>query len=266
MRWKRINSIIKKDVKSILGNKRIIFPMTITPLSLLVFTPILFIYSLKTGQSFNLPSSFINNLPIEIKQNIINFTQNQKLIYLFANYIMAALFLMLPLMICSWISSASMIQEKDNKTMETLLYAPITKLELFLGKIFGSYIPSLFVTYLGLLIYTVSLYYLTNDYFGFFILQKHWIYIAFLLLPTSLLFGVIANILASTKAKNVQEAQQFSIIVTFPFMMLLVGQMMGGLYINNNFIIILSIIFIFIDVVCIYIISKKFKNESILKM
>jgi ABC-2 type transport system permease protein len=268
MNWRRIKIILKKDLLSIFGNKRVLIPMTITPLSLLVFTPLLLIYALTSGQlqNFNLPSGFLNNLPPSILSEIANYNETQKLIYLFCNYIMSALFLLMPLMISSWISAASMISEKENKTMETLLYAPVSKLELFLGKILGSYIPSLLVSYFGLVIYIFSVSLLTKDLFNGFIFTENWIYISLLLLPTTLLFGVTANIIGSFKAKNVQEAQQFSIIITFPFMMVLMGQIMGSFYVNSHFIIWLSVIFFVVDIISIYLISKLFSNENILKM
>ena len=268
MRWSKIKLLMLKDLKFLMGNKRIFIPLMVTPLSLLVFTPIVTFYGLSSGEmdKIPLPKKFMSNLPEQIVNQISGFSQTEQMIYLFANYVMAVLFLLLPLMICSSISAASIIQEKENNTMETLLYAPITKIELFLGKILGTFIPSLVATYIGLITYLGIVYTFTSSTFDAFILQEFWLYLTVFLLPVTLLFAVTANILASSKAKSQQEAQQFSIIITFPFMMVLVGQFMGSLYITSNMIITLSIVFFIIDITFIYIIAKKSSNEGILKM
>lgn len=268
MNWKRTKTIMKKDLKAIMGNKRVFLPMFVTPLLLLLLTPLIIILSLTTGKIKNLPipEDFFNNLPDNIKNILVDFTQTEQIIYLFSNYIMATTFIMIPLLICSWTAATSIVHEKENKTMGTLLYAPISKMDLFVGKILGAYIPSLVISYTGLIIYLIMIYLLTYDYFGFYILETYWLYLSLLLLPVSLLFGITANILMSIKAKNVQEAQQFSIIITFPFMLIMVSQVMGSLYLDATIIIWLSLAFLILNGLTVYLISKKYTNEKILKI
>lgn len=268
IRWNKIKVLVKKELLFVLGNKRVLIPMCITPLTLLVLTPLVLIYGMNNGQIpiSIFPDNLSKNLPESIMATIGHYSTINQYIYLFCNYIMSGLFILMPLMICSWISGTSMVTEKENKTMETLLYAPLTKLEFFIGKILGSFIPSILVSYLGICLYSVLIYFITYNSFNSFILNSSWLYLIFLLLPASLIFGVTANILASIKAKSVQEAQQFSIIVTFPIMMLFIYQMLGSLYFNSHFIIILAIVFFIIDIILLYIISKLFSNEKIIKM
>lgn len=268
MSWSKIWLITKKDLDFIMKNKRIFFPLMVTPFMLLVFTPFVLIYGLKDGTISGsiIPNTIMNNLPEQIANTTSGFSDIQLYIYLFCNYLMPILFIMLPLLICSSISASSIINEKENKTLETLLYAPISKLDLFLGKILGNFIPSLIVSFAGMGLYYLSLIILTKDMFDNIILEDFWLWIVFLLLPVALLFVIIGNVFTSSKAKNIQEAQQFSIILTFPFILLIVGQFFGSLFITSVMIINLSIIFVIINVLLIIWLVKNSTNDKILQV
>src|SRR5258708_30471468 len=63
--------------------------------------------------------------------------------------------LLLPLMFSSIAGADSFVGERERKTLEALLYTPASDGELFLGKVIGSGVPALLLTWLSFAVYAI---------------------------------------------------------------------------------------------------------------
>jgi ABC-type Na+ efflux pump permease subunit len=96
---------------------------------------------------------FLDNLPDKVIPAGLSTTQT--VAYAVIVYFMAPFFLIIPVMVASITASSSFVGEKERRTIEGLLYTPITDRELVLAKVLVSVIPSVLLTWASFLLYTV---------------------------------------------------------------------------------------------------------------
>ena len=70
-------------------------------------------------------------------------------------YMLAPMFLMLPLMVALTIAADSFAGEKERKTLEALLYTPTTNRELFVAKLLSGWLAAIAVAWVGFVLYSV---------------------------------------------------------------------------------------------------------------
>jgi ABC-type Na+ efflux pump permease subunit len=85
----------------------------------------------------------------------VGYDQYQGIVKYFLVYIMAPLFLIIPLMVSSVIAADSFAGEKERKTMEALLYTPTTDRELFVAKLLSGWLAALAVALVGFVLYVI---------------------------------------------------------------------------------------------------------------
>ena len=76
-----------------------------------------------------------------------------KILFIFLNYSFLPLFMIIPVMVSSIITANSVVGEKERKTLETLLYTPISNREFIAAKLFGSVLPGYIPTVAGFIFY-----------------------------------------------------------------------------------------------------------------
>ena len=70
-------------------------------------------------------------------------------------YLFAPFFLIVPLMVSSILAADSLVGEKERKTLEGLLYTPLTDAELYVAKALVAMLPALALTLVSFVIYTI---------------------------------------------------------------------------------------------------------------
>ncbi len=70
-------------------------------------------------------------------------------------YMLAPMFLIMPLMVSSILAADSFAGEKERKTLEALLYTPTTDRELFTAKLLGAWLTAVIVALLSFVVYAV---------------------------------------------------------------------------------------------------------------
>jgi ABC-type Na+ efflux pump permease subunit len=193
-------------------------------------------------------------------------TEQQVMIYIMALYFFAPFFLIIPLMASSVIASDSFAGEKERKTIEALLATPISDGELFLGKMLVSFIPSIIVTGISFLVYTIVFDLMSFGIFnGTFLLPNlDWFLLIFGLAPTVALASIGLTVIISAKVKGFKEAQQISAILLIPILALVFGQVTGAIIFGPTMITALIGLFAIIDLAVFRTGVKLFKREEIL--
>ena len=270
MRIEKAILVFWKDWREIRRNWQVILPIVIVPLMISVVLPILLTVisglAVTEGDSFSEFLPLIENLPNNIQMQFAGFTDQQVMIYVMAVYFFAPFFLIIPLMASSVIASDSFAGEKERRTIEALLATPISDGELFFGKMLVSFIPSMLITVVSFMVYTIVFDVVAFSLFNGMLLLPNldWILMIFGLAPTLALTSIGLTVMISVRVKGFREAQQISVVLLIPILALVFGQVTGAIIFGPGVILALIGLFVVIDFVVFRLGLRLFKREEIL--
>jgi len=258
-----IQVIAKKDIKSIVATKQIWIPMLILPTILCVIMPVLIVYLLQTHQlslinGLDQMLRLIGEIPGKEGEMIRGMSdQSDQAIYLFVNYMLPPLYLLVPVITSTMIAANSFVGEKERRTLESLLFAPITIKDLFIGKLFAAFLPAISIAFGGFLLGAFIINFLTYGQFNSpLFLTTNWLMFILLIVPSLTILTILFTILISARVKGFQEAQQIGGITVLPIVGLLIGQVSGLFFFNPMIILLIGILLIIISVFLLLQIAK----------
>jgi len=261
----RIWAVMRKDWLELARNKQVVAPLLIIPLLFVVIIPTAVIL---LGNNAALTSSitglqgFLDNLPNGIVPE--GFTMEQTVVYAVIVYFMAPFFLIIPVMVASITASSSFVGEKERRTIEGLLYTPITDRELVLAKALVSVIPSVLLTWASFLLYTVLVNALGAPLMGgLFFPTWTWAIIILALVPIVAFLATSLIVAVSGRSTTMQGAQGSAMLIVFPVIALVVGQATGLLLFDIAIAILASAILLVIDVAVFMVAVGRFQRERI---
>ena len=275
MNGRAITALMRKDIRAIATSTQMWVPMLIVPLLFIVLLPGAFLI---LGRTLNLAvdqddMQFIQQLLGGIPQGALRTqiesfgTLNAQLVYLMINFLFAPLFLMVPVMASSIVAAAAFVGEKEKRTLETLLFTPLSEMELFLGKMLAAFVPALVVSWGGFLVFTAEFMILGAPLFGQPVLPApHWLAIILCLVPALSLLMVFLNVLVSAKVKGYQEAQQLSVFVILPILFLLYGQIGGIVFLSTPLLLMCGFGVFLLDAVLVQFVVKRFNRDKLFRM
>ena len=254
-------AIIYKDLKEVIRDKQMFFPMIAVPLIMMILLPALVLVMAKYGVSnINGLDMLIKNFPDKLKYD----NDHQLIIEVAVNYMFPSLFLLIPVMSSTIIGASSFVVERERKTMETLLYTPMDIRSLLTAKILGTAIPSYVVALISILAFGIVVNIGGLWYFNSLIFPNvKWLILILWVTPGITLLGVSFMVLISAKAKTFQEAQQKSIFIILPIILLVVGQASGLFLINSILMVIIGLAVYAIDYILIVNAAKGFIPENL---
>lgn len=145
-------TIIRKDIKEVIGSKQTMIPMIILPVIFAVILPIGLLFGAQFGME---GMNGMDQLIEGFREMFGTHSDAQLVIEITMNYMFPILFLLIPVMTSSIIGAGSFVGEKERKSMESLLYTPITLKELFIAKIVGVAIPAYFITLISAIVFGI---------------------------------------------------------------------------------------------------------------
>jgi ABC-type Na+ efflux pump permease subunit len=219
------------------------------------------IHSLSTIDSDlqKLVSKFTKQFPKgHIKKQFTSLDKiNLKLTFLYINFMIIPFFLMSAIINSAVISSYSFAGEKERKTLETLLFSPITIKELFVSKMIAAFVPSIVMTYIAFFlcaIFVNLIVYPSFKILSFF--TPTWMTFMFWLVPILIIFNILLNIFVSAKVKTFQEAQQFGGIMVLPVIGLIVSQSTGLFFLSPFLLLIIGLVLFLLNLLLLKIMTK----------
>jgi ABC-2 type transport system permease protein len=266
MNWSRVKAIIGKDIQAVTASRMVLLPIVIVPLLLCVLVPaVILLLALRFDTVLISGADFVEKLiPLyPVPEALPGLTD--RILYIFLNYTFLPLFMLIPIMASSVIASDSIVGEKERKTLETLLYTPVTNREFLVAKLLGAFVPAVLVSWGGFAGYFVvinAIYWIAR---GMLILQS-WIWIPAMLLlsPSVSLLGLSVTLIVSLKAKTYMEAQQTAGIIVVPFIVLIVVQITGLLTFKPLYVVGLSIVLCMASYWIVARIAPRFTREAII--
>jgi len=232
MSWSVIRAIVAKDLMAVRRSKAVIIPMLAVPFLLMVLLP------LGLGLAARAPENpqvdnLLGSLPGELADPILALPAREQLIVLVNGYLLAPLFLIVPLMVSAVLAADAFAGEKERKTLEALLHLPIRDRELFFAKLLAAFVPAIAVSWIGFLAFSV----VANSVawsvmHRVFVPTKLWLVMILWVAPAVATLGLAVMVRVSARAKTSQEANQLGGAVILPLIFLSVGQSSGLLLIS----------------------------------
>lgn len=258
-----ILAIIKKDIAAIVSNRRMFAALLAVPLVLTVLVPTIFLLILHFVPEENADfQKLLTLLPVEKQQSGLP----QTVAGLMLNYLLPIFFLIIPVMAASVMAASSFVGEKEKRTLETLLYCPLSLKQIFRAKVLAAFLLSMLVSAISFVVMFIVLEAETCLLAGFFLVPDiKWLLILLLVAPAISLIAITLIVKASAKAQSVEDAQQGAVFLIFPIIMLLVGQFTGVLLINAWILLVFGIICAFLAALMLKQSMSHFKYETLLK-
>lgn len=269
MNWRAIFAIVRKDLKVVLQNKGVIIPIIMVPLILFGALPWISAFAPSLinlgGTSMDELTALIQRMPAALQNELAPYSLDQQTTVFFLVYLLAPMFLIIPLMVASVIAADSFAGEKERRTLEALLYSPTTDRELFLAKLLSSWVAAIFVSLAGFLLYAV----MANlaawpTMKGIFFPNWMWIVLVFWVSPAAAGLGLGTMVLVSVRAQGFQDAYQTGGAIVLPVLLLLFGQISGLMYFSIWIVLALGLVLWLIDVALVWFGSRTFRRGRLI--
>lgn len=227
-----VAAVVRKDLLAVRRSKAVMIPMILVPGLLLVVMPALIGIAARGADAPDI-TRFLNELPGDLADPILDLPRHEQLVVLVNGYLLAPLFLIVPLMVSGVLAADAFAGEKERRTLETLLHLPITERDLFTAKVLSAFLPALAVSWLGFLAFAV----VANGVawpvmHRVFVPTSLWLVMIFWVAPAVAALGLGVMVRVSVRARTAQEANQLGGAVVLPLIFLAVGQSSGLLLVS----------------------------------
>ena len=224
-------AIVAKDFTAVRRSKAVMLPMLLVPTLLMVVLPL--VVGLAATSRASGVEAFLSDFPDDVVEPIISLPQEQQLVVLVNGYLLAPLFLIVPLMVSAVLAADAFAGEKERRTIESLLHLPITDRQLYVGKLATAYIPALAVSWAGFAAFAVVSNAVAWPVMGrIFVPTRLWLVMIFWVAPAVAALGLGVMVQVSARARTTQEANQLGGAVILPLIFLAVGQATGLLLVS----------------------------------
>ena len=269
MNWRAIFAIVRKDLKVVLQNKGVVIPIIMVPLILFGLLPWLSVLAPDMvnvgGTDMDELITLINRMPTGLQDELAPYTVEQQTIIFFLVYLLAPMFLIIPLMVASVIAADSFAGERERRTLEALLYTPTTDRELFIAKLLSSWLPAIVVTLAGFLMYTVMANAAAWPTMGkIFFPNLMWVVMTLWVAPAAAGLGLCTMVLVSVRAQGFQDAYQTGSMVVLPILLLVFGQISGVMYFSVWVVLLLGVLLWGIDAALILFGARTFRRGRLI--
>lgn len=237
MNVRAVVAIARKDIAVVRNTRAVMLPIVIVPTVMLVLLPMLAAF---TPSFVNLPGmsdvqDMLTRMPASVLDGLAGYTESQRVVVLMTSYLFAPLYLIVPLMVASVIAADSFAGEKERRTLEGLLHAPITDFELIAAKVLSAFVPAVGVAWLGFALYAVVVNAASWPVMGqLFFPNALWWVLAAWVAPAVAAVGLSATVLVSARVRTFQEAYQLAALVVLPLVVLMVSQATGAIYFGTS--------------------------------
>ena len=222
-----MRAIVAKDVIAVRRSKAVVIPMLAVPALLMIVMPLAIGSASKNSSRADI-TEVLENIPGDFAQPILDLPAEEQLIVLVLGYLLAPLFLIVPLMVSAVLAADAFAGEKERKTLESLLHLPVSDRELFYAKLATAFIPAMVVSWVGFLCFCL----VANSVawpvlHRVFVPTPLWFVMILWIAPAVAALGLAVMVRVSARARTSQEANQLGGAVILPLIFVAVGQSSG---------------------------------------
>lgn len=184
-------------------------------------------------------------------------------VYMVSQFLL--MYLIMPVAIPVTIAAYSIVGEKTTRSLEPLLATPISTVELLVGKSLAAAIPAVTATYAAFLIFLAGAYIIVpSKGLVTALIDARWLLAIFLVGPLMAIMAINVSLIVSSRVNDPRAAEQLSMVVILPVLILFFGQISGLFLINRQLILVVAAILIVVDAALIYAAARLFQRETIL--
>jgi len=273
MKIKNVLTIARKDWLEVRQNKAAWIPMLTVPVIFVVILPLIFtviIPNINVSPQDVINSDadityFIEQMPPQLSQYVDFQKPMESMIVVMLGIMFAPMFLIMPLMFASTIAAESFAGERERKTIEALLYTPASDADLFVGKLTAAAVPSIGITWVSFLVYTLSLNLVPYAIFQrFWFPLPTWWPLIFWITPALAILSIAVTVLISARVQNFQGTYQLSSSLVILVVALFAGQMSGVLYLSVGVELLIGALFWAAAFFLVYLAVQTFNRESLI--
>lgn len=230
--WGAIRAIVQRDLTAVRRAKAVFLPMLFVPGLLLVVLPLGVGLAARSVGSVDV-TPFLERLPADLAAPITTRPPAEQMILLVNGYLLAPLFLIVPLMVSAVLAADAFAGEKERRTLESLLHLPVSDRDLFLAKLLVAFVPALAVSWIGFVGFAI----VANGVawpvvHRVFVPTRLWMVMILWVAPAVAALGLGVMVRVSARAQTAQEANQLGGAVILPLIFLAMGQATGLLLVD----------------------------------
>lgn len=262
----RVRAVMRKDWLEVTRNKQALASLLVVPVMFVVILPtVVLLLAREPGFADSMDDirPLIEAMPSGTLPEGLD--ELQTMVYIVIAFMMAPFFLLIPVMVASVTASSSVVGEKERRTIEGLLYTPISDRELVLAKILGSVLPAIAVAWLSFVLYTVLVNMLGWPIFGrVYFPTWTWAVLMLLVVPLIAFLSTALIVAVSGRSTTMQGAQGISMLLVFPVLALVIGQAAGVAFFDVPVALGVAVVLAVLDVLVFRFAVGQFQRERVL--
>jgi ABC-2 type transport system permease protein len=266
MNLRAIRTIVRKDLKVVFQSKAVTIPLIIVPVIMLMVLPGLAALAPmleESGVDTSDLQMLLAQMPASLQAQLEGYSQSQQIVVLAVVYLMAPLYLIVPMMVASVIAADSFAGEKERKTLEALLYTPTTDQELFYAKLLAAWLPAVAIAWGGFILYSIVVNLTAWPTMGeIFFPNAMWFVLALWVAPAVAALGLGVTVIISARVQSFQEAYQMGGIVVLPILALVIAQATGVMYFSVGLVALLGVVLWTVALTLLWWGSQRFRREE----
>jgi ABC-type transport system involved in multi-copper enzyme maturation permease subunit len=222
--WSAISALVEKDLRAVRRSKAVAIPMIAVPGVLLVLLPLVLVIVTSRAGGGDV-ERFLGALPDGVAEPITSLPQHEQLIVLVNGFLLAPLFLIVPLMVSAVLAADTFAGEKERRTLETVLHLPVRDADLYLAKLLSAFAPAVAVAWVCFVLYAI-----VSNAVAWPVMHRvyvptaQWLALIFWVAPGVAALGLGIMVRVSARAQTAQGANQLGGAVIFPLVFLALGQ------------------------------------------
>jgi ABC-2 type transport system permease protein len=244
--------VLQKEMRELLPQRVLLLSVSIIPILLVVMSGILLVYPVKGARlpAASSDPSLSNLSPFQLQQAFIGV--EFRVVLLFQALIIPAI-----------IAAYSIVGEKNNRTLEPLLAAPVRTWQLLLAKVLAALLPAVAVTWASSAIFTGEIFALTSPAVSRLVITPGWLAAVVVTVPVMVLIPIALAVMISSRVNDPRAASQLSSLL---FIVLLVVFEISGtsLVLSLTFTLIMTAVLGAIGFVLLVAATRIFQRETIL--
>ncbi len=265
-RRRQIAAVVRKDLRVALSSKAVSMPLLIVPLIFIVILPlaVALFAPLAANEGADIMRELEGFSPT-LLESVAGLTDPQKVVVIFLVYMMAPLFLVLPVMFASVLAADSFAGEKERKTIEALVYSPISDRDLVLAKMLSAWLPAVAVGAGAFIAYCLVANLAAWPVMGRLFLPT-WMWVALIawVMPAMAAVALGATVIVSARVSTFQESYQLGAVVVLPLVAMVIAQATGVIYLSVWLVVALGAVLWVIAAVLVRLGGQRFQRARIM--
>jgi ABC-2 type transport system permease protein len=259
----KVKTIIGKEWAEVFKNRVVFFIVAFLPLIMVALPIIVLLIFRSAGEEINSMNTGGEQL-MQMLDTLCDGLSETECLQVYTLSLFMFMFMILPVAIPVTIAAYSIVGEKTTHSLEPLLATPITTTELLVGKALAAMTPAIVATWASYIIFLIAVRLLVSDEVFARILDPMWLLAIFVVGPLLALLAVCFGLMISARVSDPRVAEQLSVLIVLPLILVIVGQSMGLILINSQMILIMGLVVAVLDMILVVLTVRLFQRERIL--